>query len=224
MSVSFNNIPSNIRVPLFYAEVDNSQANSAQEVQRTLIIGQMLAAGTADDNVLEFVSRTDDAKTLYGAGSILARMHEIYRGIDPFGEVWCVGVPDASGTQATGTLVLTGPATAAGTINLYIAGQKIAVGVSSGDSITTIGDAIEAAVNAEASLPVTADNVAGTITFTAKHDGTLGNDIKLQLNYRGLAGNESLPAGIGATITAMASGATDPTLTAAIAALGDEKI
>jgi len=223
MSVSFNNIPSNIRVPLFYAEVDNSQANSAQEVQRTLILGQKLAAGTAVNNTLEFVSRTDDAKTLYGEGSILARMHEIYRGIDPFGEVWCVGIDDASGTQATGTIAFTGPATAAGTINLYIAGQKIAVSVASGDSATVIGAAIAAAVNADGDLPVTAASVTGTVTFTARHDGTLGNDILLQLNYRGLAGNESLPAGVAATITAMASGATDPTLTAAIAALGDEK-
>lgn len=223
MTVSFNNIPSDIRVPLFYAEVDNSQANTATEVQRVLLLGQKLSAGSAAANVLQFVSRTDDAKTLYGQGSILARMHAFYRGIDPFGEVWCVGIPDAAGTNATGSVALTGPATAAGTINLYIAGQKVAVGVVSGDTATAIGDAIAAAVNADSELPVTAANVTGTVTFTARHKGTLGNDILLQLNYRGLAGNESLPAGIAATITAMASGATDPTLTAAIAALGDEK-
>lgn len=220
--MQFNHIPSDIRVPLFYAEVDNSQANSATQEMRTVLFGQMLAAGTGTANQLTFVSRTDDAKTLYGEGSILARMHEAYRAIDPFGEVWCVGVADATGTNATGTLALTGPATAAGTIHLYIAGQKVAVSVSSGDSADTIGEAIEAAVNAQGSLPVTASNTSGTVTFTAKHDGTLGNDIRIQLNYRGLAGNEALPAGVGATITAMASGATDPSLTNALAALGDE--
>lgn len=223
MPVSFNNIPANIRVPLFYAEVDNSQANTATEELRVLILGQKLAAGSAADNVLQFVSRTDDAKTEYGEGSIIARMHEMYRNVDSFGEVWCVGVPDASGTAATGTIAFTGPATANGTINLYIAGQKIAVSVASGDTATAIGAAVAAAVQAQASLPVTAASVTGTVTFTAKHKGTLGNDIKLQLNYRGLAGNEATPAGVAATITAMASGATDPTLTTAIAALGDEK-
>jgi len=222
MSVSFNNIPANIRVPLFYAEVDNSQANTAQEVQRTLLIGQKLAAGTAVADTLQFVSTTDDAKTLYGKGSHLARMHAAARAVDPFGEIWCIGIADANGTAATGTLALTGPATGAGTINLYIAGQKIAVAVASGDTATAIGDAIAAAVNAETELPVTAANVTGTVTFTARQKGTLGNDIKLQLNYRGLAGNESLPAGLAGTITAMASGATDPTLTAAISAMGDE--
>ncbi|EFI5566937.1 hypothetical protein GWZ95_05350 [Escherichia coli] len=47
MTVSFSNIPSNLRVPLFYVEVDNSMANSATETQRTLLIGQMTAEGTA---------------------------------------------------------------------------------------------------------------------------------------------------------------------------------
>ncbi|TJQ16894.1 phage tail protein, partial [Escherichia coli] len=47
MTVSFSNIPTNLRVPLFYVEVDNSMANSATETQRTLLIGQMTAEGTA---------------------------------------------------------------------------------------------------------------------------------------------------------------------------------
>ena len=36
MAVSFSNIPSGIRVPLFYAELDNSQANTATSVLKTL--------------------------------------------------------------------------------------------------------------------------------------------------------------------------------------------
>lgn len=33
MAISFNNIPSNIRVPLFYGEIDNSQANVVGQMQ-----------------------------------------------------------------------------------------------------------------------------------------------------------------------------------------------
>ena len=40
-NLSFNNIPQNLRVPLFFAEVDNSRANSGATTQRALIIGQM---------------------------------------------------------------------------------------------------------------------------------------------------------------------------------------
>lgn len=51
MTVPFSNIPSNLRVPLFYAEVDNSQANSGAQTQRTLIIGQITATGNGVVNV-----------------------------------------------------------------------------------------------------------------------------------------------------------------------------
>jgi phage tail sheath gpL-like len=223
MPVSFNTIPSGIRVPLFYAEVDNSMANQAGATQRTLIIGQKLAAGTAVANTLQYVSSVDDARTLFGRGSQLARMVEKYRGIDPFCEIWCIAVADdAGGTQATGSIVFAGPATAAGTISLYIAGQKITAGVASGDTATTVAAAVAAAINAALDLPVTASASTGTVTITARHKGTMGNDIKLQMSYGGLAAQEKLPAGITAPITAMASGATDPSLTAAIAAMGDE--
>lgn len=39
MSVSFNTIPSGVRVPLFYAEVDNSAAFTPSESTQSLLIG-----------------------------------------------------------------------------------------------------------------------------------------------------------------------------------------
>ena len=45
MTIPFKTIPANLRIPLFFAEVDNSQANSAQANQRALIIGQITASG-----------------------------------------------------------------------------------------------------------------------------------------------------------------------------------
>lgn len=41
MSVSFNTIPSGIRVPLFYAEMDNSAAATPTSQTASLLIGQM---------------------------------------------------------------------------------------------------------------------------------------------------------------------------------------
>ena len=93
-AVSFNYIPANVRVPLFYAEMDNSQAGYFSQNKRTLLIGQKLTAGTAPVNVAQLVSTTDQAKTLFGVGSMLARMHAKYRAQDPFGEVWCIAVAD----------------------------------------------------------------------------------------------------------------------------------
>ena len=48
--ISFNNVPANVRVPLFYAEVDNSQAGYFSQELRTLIIGQKLYLAYSDSS------------------------------------------------------------------------------------------------------------------------------------------------------------------------------
>jgi phage tail sheath gpL-like len=75
---------------------------------------------------------------------------------------------------------------------------------------------------ANANFPVTAVASTATVTFTAKNTGLGGNDIDLRMNYRASAGQVT-PAGVTATITAMASGATNPTLTTLLSNLGDKE-
>lgn len=223
MAVSFSNIPANIRVPLFYAEVDSSQAGYFVQDQRALLIGQMLPAGTAAAGVPILVSGVDQARGLFGAGSLLARMVAAYRANDDFGALWCLPLADdGAAVAATGSVTLTGTATAAGTLSLYVAGQLVRQGVASGAAAATVATALAAAVNASADLPVTAAAVSGTVTLTAKNKGAAGNDIDLRLNYRGTAGGEALPAGVGVTFVAMAGGTANPPLAAGLAALGDE--
>jgi phage tail sheath gpL-like len=225
MAVSFNHIPAGngVRVPLFYAEMDNSQASYFSQPLRSLLIGQKLAAGSAAANVPVLVSTTAQAIDLFGRGSMLARMHAIYRLSDPTGEVWCLPLDDAgAGVQATGTITVTGPATAAGTINLYIAGQKVQVAVAANDTADTVAAAINTAINAATDLPVTSTVLAGVVTLTCRWKGATGNDITVLDSFRGVAGGESLPAGIALAYVAMASGATNPTLTSAITAMGDD--
>lgn len=204
-------IPSNILVPFFYGHVDNSAALVAQLNYRTLIIAPKLAAGNGTANLPVLTTQTDQAKQLGGVGSILARMYETYRRNDRFSEVWCLPVSEnGAGVAASGSVAVTGPATGSGTINLYIAGQLVQVPVASGDTATAIGEAIETAVNANADLPVTAENSAGTVALTCKWKGLTGNSIDLRANYRGNVGGEATPAGVGMVFTAMANGTTAP--------------
>lgn len=222
-AVPFNNIPSNLRVPLFYAEVDNSQANTGQQTQRALLIGQMKASGTATPNVPVICAGLSDAKTKSGQGSILAGMADAYLRADSFGEVWLLPLSDdGAAVAATGTVTITGAPTASGVLSLYIAGIKLSVPVATTDTPTTIAAAIVAAVTANPDLPVSATNAAGVVTLTAGNKGLAGNDIDIRLNYGGTAAGEATPAGVTATIVAMASGATNPTLTTALANLGDQ--
>lgn len=224
MAISFNNIPSNIRVPLFYAEMDNSQAGYYTQNLRSLLIGQKLASGSAAADTPLLVTSVDQAKSLFGVGSMLARMVEIYRANDSFGELWCIALADnGAGVAATGSVAITGTASAAGTLSLYVAGQRVQVAVAASDTATAVATALAAAINANTTLPVTASSASGTVTVTARHKGSLGNDITLIMNYRGNLGGEATPAGLAVAITAMASGATDPSLTGAITAMGDEE-
>lgn len=211
MPISFNTIPagSGLLVPGFYAEFDASRAGYGAAVKRALLIGQTNSAVSA---VATFVTTADYAASLFGRGSVAHRMVEAYRLNDPVGELYVLPVAaSGSGVAATGTIAVTGTATEARTLALYIAGQLVPVTVTSGMTATQAATAIAAAINAATNLPVTATSSTGTVTATARGVGTLGNGIDIRLNYLGARGGEVTPAGLAFVITAMASGATDAT-------------
>ncbi len=224
MSVSFSNIPSDIRVPLFYAEVDNSMANSGASSMRRLLIGQVNDdADGPEIGQLTLVSRTSEAKDIGGVGSMLASMHARWRAIDVAGEVWCLPLKVATGVAATGTVTVTGSVESAGLVNLYVAGQRVRALAVAGASAEAVATALAAAINEAIDLPVTATVAAGVVTLQAKFKGELGNDIQLQLNRLGRVNSEVTPAGLTIVTTGMTSGVGSPDAAAALAALGDEE-
>jgi phage tail sheath gpL-like len=218
VSIPFSNIPSNLRLPLFYAEVNNSKANTGQVTSRALIIGQMLSTGAAVANTPIISAGPLDAITQGGAGSMLADMVAAYRAADPFGELWLLPVADnGAGSVATGTLTVTAVPTANGTLNLYIGGVLVQTAITTAlSTVTLVAAAIVAACAATPNLPVTAANSAGVITFTSNHKGLTANDIDIQVNYRGTSGGEFTPAGLTFTIVAMSGGTANPVLTTAL--------
>lgn len=182
MSVSFNTIPSGIRVPLFYAEMDNSAAATPTDESKSLLIGQMLD-GTAEVGVPVTVSTAAMAKKLFGRGSMLARMVEAYRTVDSFGQLVKGGL---SAGAATGKAEVKGEALEAGTLSFYVGGERIQVAVKTGDAGETVATALSDAISLKKDLPVTAGAVSGVVTFTAKTKGTVGNGIQLGVNLRGM--------------------------------------
>lgn len=225
--VSFAHMPPNARVPLFYAEVDSSQANAGTQTLNALLIGQMLPSGTAAPNQVILVTDPKSASALFGRGAMLTRMVAMYRNQDAGScNLWCIPLADdAAAVAATGTISITGPATAAGTISLYIAGQRVPIGVQSGDAAGLIATNIASAINAATALPVTAVANGTVVAVSCKWRGATGNDITLQDSFLGWSAGESLPSGVtlaysGATLS---GGTGDPALAStAIAAMGDE--
>ena len=223
MTVPFSNIPSNLRVPLFYAEVDNSQANSGTQTQRTLIIGQMTSSGAGVANIPVLGQGVSDAKLKGGLGSMLALMTAAYVASDDFGEVWFLPLADAAGAvAATGSVLVAGSPTATGVISLYIAGQLISLTVTTGEVAADIATALAALINSTPDLPVTAAAATATVTLTAKNKGLAGNEIDLRLNYLGAPSGEAIPAGLTLTLTPVTGGTTNPVLDTALGNLGDE--
>lgn len=219
MSISFNNVPGNIRVPFLYAEFDSSKAQQGAAVKayKAMMFGQKRSTGTATADVPVLVTSEAQAITLFGRGSFLHLMVRKFLQANKFTGLTVIPQADnGAGVAATGSVTFTGPATAAGTIEFLIAGQKIEVAVASGDTDETISAAFVAAITAALDLPITAA-VDGTdpekTNITCRHKGLLGNGIDIRHSYYT---GEALPAGVGVTIVAMASGTTAPSLTTSI--------
>lgn len=222
MTIPFTNIPSNLRTPLFFAEFDNSQANTATTTQRTLIMGQMLTDGTLPANIPVLVSSVATVAGQCGAGSMLHGQMAAYLANDTAGEIYILPLSDATAmVAATGKITVTTQASATGVISLYIAGIRVQVAVVATDEVAAVATALTAAINTTASLPVTAAAVDAVITLTAKNKGAHGNTLDLRLNYLGSAGGETTPDSLVLTFTPMAGGAGAPELDDALANLQD---
>jgi len=223
MTVAFSNVPSTLRTPLFYAEMDNSMANSATATQLTLIIGQQLDTATQAAGVPFLASSASTVGGVCGYGSMLHLMMAAYLANDTAGEIYILPIADGTATvAATGKLTVTSVATAAGTLSLYIGGTRVQIAVTTSDTLATIATDLAAAINAATALPVTATAAAGVITVTAKNKGAHGNNIDMRLNYLGTAGGEATPTGMALTITAMSGGTGTPSLDDALDNLGDK--
>lgn len=240
--ISFQHIPSNLRVPLFYAEMDNSQANMGGQTLNALLIGQMFPWGTATPNKAVLVTDPKSALILFGQGSMLARMVAIYRLQDAGScNLWCIPVQDdPAASQASATIVINGYANAAGAIALYIAGQRVNVGVQLGDSPYNIAANMVSSINAALDLPVTASTGeygyfayataavsegSAVVTLTSKWSGQTANDITILDSFLGWSAGESVPAGVSLSYSGptLSGGSTDPSLAAtAILGMGDD--
>lgn len=229
-TISIPGYNSNNRVPGVFCVVDPSKANTATVNQVTLLIGQMLSSGSATAGIPVVSAGVGDAITSFGAGSQLAVAVERYRKIDLTGTVYCLPLADAaSSAAATGSMALTGTATAASVLPLYFNDALIPVAVNLGDTATVIAGNAATAVAAHTSTGgnptrVTASAATGTLTLTARNKGTIGNQYSIGLSLLGTAGGQGQPGttnvpGVTATITQFSGGTIDPTIANALANL-----
>ncbi|GGG31008.1 tail protein [Caldovatus sediminis] len=222
IALSFEEIPYDWRVPGTYVEVRPSYTNLGVLgfPARALLIGQQLAAGTATPATPYRITRLDQAKRLFGAGSVAAAMAEAFLAANTTSDLTMIGLADpGDGVAASGSLTLSGTPGASGVLALYIAGRRVPVTVAAGAALNDIAAAIRAAIAADPDLPVTASGTLATVTLTAKHAGAVGNQIDVRLNR--LPG-EATPPGLAVAITPLSGGAGAPDVGAALAAIAAE--
>lgn len=223
--MSLGSIPDDIRVPLVYIEIDNSQAMGSAPAQsrKVIVIGQQSATGTAAALTQNRITSDGMAENLYGKGSMLAEMLKTFRKANSYTETWAMGLADLSaGAAAKATVTLVGTATAAGTLALMINGVSVQVGVSQGDTKDMVATAIIAAVTKLPGTQVSAALKAAAtdaVELTANWKGITGNGMDMRLNYYP---GEQTPAGLNVTTTVFAGGTGTPDITSVVAGLGDD--
>lgn len=200
-----------IKQPSVSIALANADSTVQITDQQVLIVGQQNAGTAVSGDLEQNIGTAGEEDALYGADSMLAEEIREFRKINKVNRVDAIGIDDdGSGVPRVVTFTVAGPATAAGTVTVITGSQvnhSFSVAVASADSETDVADAITAAINADLSVPFTAGNVAGLVTLTAVNDGTVANDL----------GIEVITAAAGITLSVQiaedTAGATDPTLT-----------
>ena len=214
MGASFPNVTANI----------NSALTAQNAGERSILLTGCMISGTASSGqLIEGIVSKAEFNAYFGAKSQIAKAGRAL--IDALSiskikpKISAIGLADnASGVAATGTIAFSGTASAAGTLIVYIdsiRNGKYELNVASGDTATSIGAALVALITANTYSPVAAVNTSGSVALTAANDGTQGNTIGIKI--------EGTVAGITTTLTAMASGATNPVLTSLFDPVADKR-
>lgn len=217
-AIQFNEIPATWQVPGSKIEIRPSyqQVGILALPARFLIIGQMTASGTATPlTVIPNVTTDLQGRAAGGAGSQIDGMvtgHLAANKTVPL-DIICV-VDAGSSAKAVWTNTITGPATGNQQKAMNIAGQRVTIGVLTGDTATVQATEWAAAINAIPTLPMVATSTAGVVTLTAKNAGVEANNLQFVDNP---ADGDQTPLGTTWVVAQTVQGATNPDVTAALA-------
>lgn len=166
---------------------------------RCLMIAQKDGgSAVADTTLYEAVAGADAVEDLLGAGAPGHLAAKALFAENGLAQVDLVVPVAASGVEANGTIAFSGTVTDAHTCEFWVAGRKMTFSWNVGDSATVAGDKCVAEIQKlTRDLPVTAANVTGTVTLTAKSAGTWGNEIRVRAKLVGGAGGTVTPPATG---------------------------
>jgi len=201
----------NISLPRVNATLSGKNPPQGVSQQRVLFVGQKTGSATAVSGELVTDIQNDPIllDNLFGRQSDLAKAIKSFRATNLITNIDVISLDDdGAAVQATGAIVVTGTATAAGELVVAVGSyvnNKYTVPVALNDTPTLIGDKIAAAINGDTTGSVTAVNTAGSIALTAVSGGEIGNEIGL--------GYDGMVAGVTVALTGFSGGSANPDLT-----------
>ncbi len=190
------------RKPGGYAEILYNQgpASAYAPGREVVLVMPMSSGGGWTTNTLYQVTSDAQASAGAGPGSPLHRGLRKFLQVNKSAKLWALPYAASSGgspTSATGTCVIATTPTAAGTVTLYICGEACSARSTPTDTPTTIGANLALSVNGKPWLPVTAANVSGTVTLTAKIAGASQGTATL----KAIGLHSEITAGTSTTVT-----------------------
>jgi phage tail sheath gpL-like len=225
MPIAFPEIPANIRVPLFYADIQPAYT-PVESPLRLLLVGARndagMEPGNAEDEV-PYLCSQGVVRQLFGRGSMLLSMYNIARRNAPFAEIWGVSCPPISGgTPATATIHVLIVPHRNYTLNIMVGGIPVQVSVANLDSKQEIATRIISAINSNINQPFKAV-INGSddklIDLTCRFSGLAGNSLRIHTKYHG---GDNVAATELIAVTQPSGGTGSPSLTTVFGALGDQ--
>ena len=164
--IDFDEVGYDIYKPGAYLEIRPRYDGKglAEWPTRVLIVGPKLASGSGVALTKYRITRPEDGIALCGAGSAGAAMVDAFKRANAASDVYLVPVADEGvATAATGSVTVTGAATAGGVLALYVDDNRVPVTVTAGMTAAQVATAAAAALTnfAYATLPVTAAAAGG---------------------------------------------------------------
>lgn len=217
--VAFNEIPTDLRIPGTFLEVDPSLAEQGvgSFPLRAMLIGQRLTAGTLAAAIPTRCSSAEQASELAGPGSIASRMAAAWFSVNRSTELDLVLLNDSGAAVSNVWTVTFGGSPASGVLAVYVAGDRYSIDASG--ALTLTAAALQDAVNANPEAPVSALVNPGQleqVVFTAKNGGEVANGIDVRVAH---LDGETIPSGLTVAIVNTGSGAGNPDITTALGAV-----
>lgn len=181
-NVSFETIPSSIRVPGRYIEFNTKLAvrNLPVNPQHVLIVAPMLDSGTQKPLEAVMVFSDVEAGEKFGYGSWAHLMAQQAIRNNQYINLSIIGLSDdPAAVKAVGKIEIEGSATREGQLILNIGKESLKIAATRSESAKELAERLTAVINANESVLVAAEAEDAGITLTAKNGGEIGNEIYL---------------------------------------------